>query len=49
MRNNLLALAGGEKSDQALEKAEIKASERAENLGLEKLLRLSDALNEVLK
>ncbi|MBR1722429.1 MAG: ribosomal RNA small subunit methyltransferase A [Treponema sp.] len=47
IRNNLLALAGAETTVKALEKAGIKESERAENLGLETLLRLSDALAEV--
>ncbi|MCR4823283.1 MAG: 16S rRNA (adenine(1518)-N(6)/adenine(1519)-N(6))-dimethyltransferase RsmA [Treponema sp.] len=49
VRNNLLALAGGEKSDRALEMAGVKASERAENLSLDQLLKLSDCLNQVLK
>ena len=48
VRNNLLALAGAEKTDIALETAGIKASERAENLSVETLLLLSDALNKVL-
>lgn len=49
VRNNLLPIAGAEKSDLALEAAGIKASERAENLSIDLLLRLSDALTEVLK
>ena len=48
VRNNLLALAGAEKSDMALEKAGIKPTERAEDLSVEKLLKLADSLNEVL-
>jgi len=48
VRNNLLALAGGEKTDMALEKAGIKASVRAEELSVDSLLKLSDNLNEVL-
>ena len=48
VRNNLLALAGGEKTDIALEKAGIKGSERAEDLSVETLLKLSDCLNEVV-
>ena len=49
VRNNLLALAGGEKTDIALEKAGIKPSVRAEDLSVDALLKLSDSLNEVLK
>ena len=48
VRNNLLALAGAEKTDAALEKAGIKGSERAEDLSVETLLKLSDCLNEVV-
>ena len=48
VRNNLLALAGGEKTDAALSRANIKPGERAEDLELFSLLSLSDALNEVL-
>lgn len=48
VRNNMLALAGGEKTDLALEKAGIKGSVRAEDLSVDLLLKLSDALNEVL-
>ncbi|WP_407425663.1 16S rRNA (adenine(1518)-N(6)/adenine(1519)-N(6))-dimethyltransferase RsmA [Treponema sp.] len=48
-RNNLLSIAGGaEKTDLVLEKAGIKGSERAENLSVEALLKLSDCLNEVM-
>lgn len=48
VRNNLLAIAGGaEKTDLVLEKAGIKPSERAENLSVDKLLMLSDALNSI--
>lgn len=48
VRNNMLALAGSEKTDQALEKAGIKGSVRAEDLCVDMLLKLSDALNEVM-
>lgn len=48
VRNNMLALAGNEKTDQALEKAGIKGSVRAEDLNVDMLLKLSDALNEVM-
>lgn len=48
VRNNMLALAGNEKTDQALEKAGIKGSVRAEDLSVDLLLKLSDALNEVM-
>lgn len=48
VRNNMLALAGNEKTDQALEKAGIKPSVRAEDLSVDILLKLSDALNEVM-
>ena len=48
VRNNMLALAGNEKTDQALEKAGIKGSVRAEDLSVDMLLKLSDALNEVM-
>lgn len=48
VRNNMLALAGSEKTDQALEKAGIKGSVRAEDLSVDMLLKLSDALNEVM-
>ena len=48
VRNNLLALAGAEKTDSALERAKIKPGERAEDLGVAALLSLSDSLNEVL-
>lgn len=48
VRNNMLALAGGEKTDAALECAGIKGSVRAEDLSVDLLLKLSDALNEVL-
>lgn len=48
VRNNMLALAGSEKTDQALEKAGIKGSVRAEDLSVDLLLKLSDALNEVM-
>ncbi|MBQ4379157.1 MAG: ribosomal RNA small subunit methyltransferase A [Treponema sp.] len=47
VRNNLLALAGAEKTDAALEKSGIKPSERAENLSVDALLTLSDCLNEM--
>lgn len=48
VRNNLLSLAGGEKTDAALEAALIQGSVRAEALSVESLLKLSDALDEVL-
>lgn len=48
VRNNMLALSGSEKTDQALEKAGIKGSVRAEDLSVDMLLKLSDALNEVM-
>ena len=48
VRNNMLALAGNEKTDLALEKAGIKGSVRAEDLSVDMLLKLSDALNEVM-
>lgn len=48
VRNNMLALAGGEKTDMALEKAGIKPSVRAEDLSVDSLLKLSDALNAVI-
>ena len=48
VRNNMLALAGNEKTDLALEKAGIKGSVRAEDLSVDLLLKLSDALNEVM-
>ena len=48
VRNNMLALADNEKTDQALEKAGIKGSVRAEDLSVDMLLKLSDALNEVM-
>ncbi|MBQ0052085.1 MAG: ribosomal RNA small subunit methyltransferase A [Treponema sp.] len=49
IRNNMLGLAGGaEKTDKVLEMAGIKASERAENLSVAELLKLSDCLNEVM-
>ncbi len=48
VRNNLLALAGAEKTDLVLEKAGIKPGVRAEDLGVDALLKLSDSLNEVI-
>lgn len=48
VRNNLLPLAGAEKTDEALEKAGIKAGVRAEDLSVDSLLKLSDSLNEVM-
>lgn len=48
VRNNLLALAGGETADAALGAAGVSGGVRAEALELDELLRLSDALNEVL-
>ena len=44
VRNNLLALAGAERADRALESAGIAPSVRAESLGVDALLGLSDAL-----
>lgn len=50
IRNNLLGFAGGaDNTDKALELAEIKGNERAENLNLDSLLKLSDSLNSLLK
>ena len=50
MRNNLLHLSSdGENCDLVLERAGIKPAERAENIGIEKLLALSDCLNEITK
>ncbi|MBQ3670162.1 MAG: 16S rRNA (adenine(1518)-N(6)/adenine(1519)-N(6))-dimethyltransferase RsmA [Treponema sp.] len=50
VRNNLLHLSsGGENCDLVLERAGIKPAERAENIGIEKLLALSDCLNEITK
>ncbi len=49
IRNNMLSLAGGsENTDRVLDLAGIKGSERAEDLSIESLERLSDALSEVL-
>ena len=49
VRNNLIPLAtGGENCDRILEAANIKPTERAENLSVEKLLELSDCLNDNL-
>lgn len=48
VRNNLLALAGAEKTDAALSQAGISPSIRAEALSVDALLHLSDALNAVL-
>ena len=48
-RNNLLPLCGGETCDLALARAGIRAEERAENLGVEALLALSDRLNETMQ
>ncbi len=49
IRNNMLKIVSGEKADEALAKAGISATERAENLSIEKLLLLSDFLVEVIK
>lgn len=49
IRNNMLKIVSGEKADEALKNAGVSASERAENLGIEKLLLLSDFLDEVIK
>lgn len=49
IRNNMLKIVSGEKADEALSKAGISATERAENLSIEKLLLLSDFLVEVIK
>lgn len=49
IRNNMLKIVSGEKADEALSKAGISATERAENLSIEKLLILSDFLVEVIK
>ncbi|MBQ9908196.1 MAG: ribosomal RNA small subunit methyltransferase A [Treponema sp.] len=49
VRNNLMGLAGGgQKCDLALQKAGISPSERAENLSVDSLLKLSDSLNGVI-
>lgn len=47
IRNNMLKILSGEKTDAALAKCGIKLSERAENLNVEKLLELSDFIDEV--
>lgn len=47
IRNNMLKILSGEKADAALAKCGIKLSERAENLSVEKLLELSDFIDEV--
>lgn len=47
IRNNMLKILSGEKTDAALVKCGIKLSERAENLNVEKLLELSDFIDEV--
>lgn len=49
IRNNMLKIVSGEKADEALSKAGISATERAESLSIEKLLLLSDFLVEVIK
>lgn len=49
IRNNMLKIVSGEKADEALAKAGISATERAESLSIEKLLLLSDFLVEVIK
>lgn len=48
VRNNLLALCSGEKTDAALEKAGVKPNERAENLSVDGLLKLSDCLKVLI-
>lgn len=47
IRNNMLKIVPGEKADVALAECGIKLSERAENLSVEKLLELSDFIDEV--
>jgi 16S rRNA (adenine1518-N6/adenine1519-N6)-dimethyltransferase len=49
VRNNLLSFVqSGEQADAALEMAGIAATERAENLSVERLLALSDAVESVI-
>ena len=49
VRNNLLPFVqSGEQADAALEMAGIAATERAENLSVERLLALSDAVESVI-
>ena len=48
IRNNLTKFVSAEQCDKALEIAGISPSERAENLSVEKLLQLSDAINSVI-
>lgn len=48
IRNNLMPLTGGsEKCDLILQKAGIEATERAENLDVKSLLKLSDVIDEL--
>lgn len=47
IRNNMLKIVSGEQADAALAKCGISLSERAENLSVEKLLELSDFIDEV--
>ena len=50
IRNNLLGFAGGaEKTDEALQNAGLKGSERAEDLSIGSLQKLSDCLNAAQK
>ena len=48
IRNNLTKFVSAEQCDKALEIVGISPSERAENLSVEKLLQLSDAINSVI-
>lgn len=48
IRNNMLKLASPENVDKTLEAAGISANERAENLSVDALLKLSDCLNGVM-
>lgn len=48
IRNNMLKLASPENVDKTLEAAGISANERAENLSVDVLLKLSDCLNGVM-
>ncbi len=48
IRNNMLKLASPENVDKTLEAAGINANERAENLSVDALLKLSDCLNGVM-
>ena len=49
IRNNMLSIAGPEKTDEVLKAAGIEPGERVENLSVGTLLSLSDALAAILK